>query len=137
MRELEGTLADYNLAVDKERTGTKPQEISDIILHLKNQTSRYRAQLDEIFIERKDQESQIKQIDLELRQLAEMAVIKMNELDENQKKEYLRLKDINRQTEEELARSRRELEELNFKSSQIDNKLRMDHTRLKVIHLKK
>lgn len=60
VRELEGGLADYNLAVDKERTGTKPQEISDIIVHLKNQTSRYRAQLDDIFIERKDQETQIK-----------------------------------------------------------------------------
>lgn len=61
----------------------------------------------------------------------------MNELDENQRKEYLRLKDINRKTEEEVQRSRKELEELNFKSSQIDNKLRMDHTRMKVIHLKR
>lgn len=36
VRELEGELADYNLTEDKVRTGTKPQDISDIIMHLKN-----------------------------------------------------------------------------------------------------
>ena len=136
VRELEGSLADYNLAFDKERAGTKPEEISSIIVHLKNQTSRFRGQLDEIFIERKDQESQIQKIEQQLKQLQEMAIIKMNELDEQQKKEYLSLKGKNREVEADIGRARREMEELNYKVAELDKKLRVDHTRMKVINLK-
>jgi len=35
VRELEGTLADYNLAVDKQRAGTRPEDIRNMYEHIK------------------------------------------------------------------------------------------------------
>lgn len=56
VRNLEGQLADYNLALDKQRANTRPEDIRNIFEHIKIQNERQRNQLDEIFIERKQQE---------------------------------------------------------------------------------
>ena len=59
VRDLEGKLADYNLAFDKHRAGTKPEDIKNIYQQIKRQNDRYRHQLDELFAERKTQDDQI------------------------------------------------------------------------------
>lgn len=59
MRNLEGKLADYNLAFDKQRAHTRPEEIRAMYEHIKLQNERQSMQLDEIFIERKRYEEMI------------------------------------------------------------------------------
>jgi len=66
VRDLEGKLADYNLAFDKHRAGTKPEDIKNIYQQIKRQNDRYRHQLDELFVERKTQDDQIQKIEQEL-----------------------------------------------------------------------
>lgn len=66
VRDLEGKLADYNLAFDKHRAGTKPEDIKNIYTQIKRQNDRYRHQLDELFVERKTQDDQIQKIEQEL-----------------------------------------------------------------------
>ena len=36
VRKFEGELADYNLALDKDRSGTKPEDIEALYMHIKN-----------------------------------------------------------------------------------------------------
>lgn len=36
VRKFEGELADYNLALDKHRSDTKPEDIENLFMHIKN-----------------------------------------------------------------------------------------------------
>lgn len=40
VRKFEGELADYNLALDKYRSDTKPEDIEALHLHIKNQNDK-------------------------------------------------------------------------------------------------
>ncbi|MGK3945894.1 hypothetical protein ABK046_47055, partial [Streptomyces caeruleatus] len=53
VRQLEGQLADYNLALDKLRTNTRPDDVKNTYQHVKNNNEKLKSELDEIFIERK------------------------------------------------------------------------------------
>lgn len=133
---LEGTLADYNLAADRQRSRVKPEDIKSIYIHLKHQNDRYREQLDEMFIERKKQEEEIKEIEQELREIADTASIKVNELDTEQRKEYDKLNGEKNIVTADLNRSRMELDELEKKVEEQIKRLRMDQNRMRVIDLK-
>ena len=85
---MEGTLADYNLAADKFRNRAKPEDIKGYILTLKYSNDRLRAELDNIFVERKRQEEEIREIEQELRDIAESAQTKLAEMEPEQRKEY-------------------------------------------------
>ena len=40
VRRYEGELADYNLALDKHRSDTKPDDIEALYMHIKNQNDK-------------------------------------------------------------------------------------------------
>jgi intraflagellar transport protein 74 len=40
VRRYEGELADYNLALDKYRSDTKPEDIEALFMHIKNQNDK-------------------------------------------------------------------------------------------------
>jgi hypothetical protein len=40
VRKYEGELADYNLALDKHRSDTKPEDIEALFMHIKNQNDK-------------------------------------------------------------------------------------------------
>ena len=40
VRKYEGELADYNLALDKHRSDTKPEDIEALYMHIKNQNDK-------------------------------------------------------------------------------------------------
>ena len=46
VRRFEGELADYNLALDKHRSDTKPDDIEALYMHIKNQNDKQRVALD-------------------------------------------------------------------------------------------
>ena len=53
VRQLEGQLADYNLALDKLRTNTRPEDVQNTFQHVKNNNEKLKNELDEIFMQRK------------------------------------------------------------------------------------
>lgn len=59
VRRCEGELADYNLALDKHRSDTKPDDIEALYMHIKNQNDRQRSHLDGLFSEKRDMENEI------------------------------------------------------------------------------
>ena len=71
MRNLEGQLADYNLALDKQRTETRPEDVIAMFEHVKFQNDRQKAVLDELFLERKGMEDQITRAESEIAHLNE------------------------------------------------------------------
>ena len=69
VRELEGQLADYNLAFDKQRAGTNPDDIRNLWAHIRQNNEAYRLDLDDLFMERKQQEEQMGAIEEELQEM--------------------------------------------------------------------
>lgn len=59
VRKYEGELADYNLALDKYRSDTKPEDIEALFMHIKNQNDKQRVHLDKVFSEKRDMENDI------------------------------------------------------------------------------
>jgi intraflagellar transport protein 74 len=59
VRKYEGELADYNLALDKYRSDTKPEDIEALFMHIKNQNDKQRSHLDNLFSEKRDMETEI------------------------------------------------------------------------------
>ncbi|CAD8054404.1 unnamed protein product [Paramecium sonneborni] len=131
VRDLEGQLADYNLAFDKWRANTRPEDIKNIFERIKIQNERQRSQLDDIFIERRGQEDQINQIENRLNELQSLADMKLQELDPEQRNEYINLINENKSLQQEINNQKAELEELNARMQNADNRLRMDAQKLK------
>ncbi len=85
MRQSEGELADYNLALDKHRSDTKPDDIMAILMHIQNQNEKLRMQLDDIFVERKELEGTITQGEDQINQINMANEERLNELDMDQR----------------------------------------------------
>merc|ERR1719253_2196539 len=56
VRSLEGDLADYNLATDKQRTDTRPEEVHHMFMIMKQQNDQQRSEVDQIFLEKRSHE---------------------------------------------------------------------------------
>lgn len=63
VRKYEGELADYNLALDKHRSDTKPEDIEALFMHIKHQNDKQRANLDGLFSEKRDMENDIQSVE--------------------------------------------------------------------------
>jgi chromosome segregation ATPase len=123
---LEGELADYNLALDKQRSGTKQEDILSIHYHIQMQNEKQAATLDEMFIERKSYETQISQLEEQIAQITKANEEKLNDLDPDQKKAYDAYKEENNKYQESANQAREEIEDINAKLSKVESLLKGD-----------
>lgn len=93
VRDLEGTLADYNLARDKLRTGADPQDIETFTKQLKEQNNTSAQELDQLFVQIQENQQRIHDMNQEIMQLQDMAQDKINQLDPNKLQRYQQQKD--------------------------------------------
>merc|ERR1719440_102596 len=63
VRSLEGDLADHNLAMDKLRTDTQPEEVHHMFLIMKQQNEQQRNDVDQIFLEKRSHEEEINRME--------------------------------------------------------------------------
>lgn len=81
VRKFEGELADYNLALDKYRSDTKPEDIEALYMHIKNQNDKQRSHLDNLFGDKRDMESEIHQMEQQIQEIQYANESKLNDLD--------------------------------------------------------
>jgi len=113
VRKYEGELADYNLALDKYRSDTKPDDIEALYMHIKMQNDKQRSHLDNLFGEKRDMETEIQNTEQEIQQINYQNESKLNDLDPEQRNDYEKLKEENANLLQEINNSRNELEEVN------------------------
>merc|ERR1719276_555663 len=65
VRSLEGDLADHNLAMDKLRTDTQPEEVHHMYMIMKQQNEQQRNDVDQIFLEKRSHEEEIARMETE------------------------------------------------------------------------
>lgn len=131
VRQLEGQLADYNLALDKLRTNTRPDDVKNTYQHVKNNNDKLKSELDEIFIERKKIEEQTESVQNELANIHKQMELRLNELDPYQRVDYQKLMTENNELLNEYGLKQAAMEELLNKLAVAENKLRMDSQKLK------
>lgn len=102
VRKYEGELADYNLALDKYRSDTKPDDIEALYMHIKMQNDKQKNQLDALFSEKRDMENEIQSAEDEMQQISYSNESKLNELDPEQRNEYEKLKEENIQLGQDI-----------------------------------
>merc|ERR1719326_1923762 len=95
VQNLEGDLADYNLALDKQRTDTRPEEVQHMYFLLKGQNDQQRQDLDAIFLEKKHHEEEIRKIEEEISMIRKQAEDRLNELHPDAREEYENLQEEN------------------------------------------
>jgi intraflagellar transport protein 74 len=124
VRRYEGELADYNLALDKYRSDTKPEDIEALYMHIKNSNDKQRAHLDKVFAEKRDMENEISNIETQIQEINMANESKLNDLDPEQRNEYEKLKEENSSLQDEINRNRSELEETNGRLIAAESRLK-------------
>ena len=77
---LEGQLADYNLALDKTRTSTDPEDVRNHANHLNDKNRQTGQELDRIFSLRKERESETQRIEEQIENLYKDMQRRINDL---------------------------------------------------------
>eukprot|EP00427_Karlodinium_veneficum_P005689 CAMPEP_0169173720 /NCGR_PEP_ID=MMETSP1015-20121227/64077_1 /TAXON_ID=342587 /ORGANISM="Karlodinium micrum, Strain CCMP2283" /LENGTH=676 /DNA_ID=CAMNT_0009247359 /DNA_START=26 /DNA_END=2054 /DNA_ORIENTATION=+ len=139
VRSLEGDLADHNLATDKMRTDTQPEEVHHMYLIMKQQNEQQKSDVDQIFLEKRSHEEEIQRMVQEERDITRKAEERLNELHPDQRREYEGLREENTQLGKELTDGREELEQVSSRLNALEGHLRSDVMRarsqqLQVVH---
>jgi intraflagellar transport protein 74 len=136
VRLYEGELADYNLALDKHRSDTKPEDIEALFIHIKNQNDKQRQHLDALFSEKRDMENEIQSYEQQITEINYANEAKLNDLDPEQRNEYEKLKSDNQGLMTDINAQRQELEEVNSRLAQAEVRLRADTLKQRAQHLR-
>ena len=136
VRKFEGDLADYNLALDKHRSDTKPEDIEALYMHIKNQNDKQRAHLDTLFAEKRDMENEINSYEQQINDINFANEARLNDLDPEQRNEYEKLKQENNNLQNEIGLQRQELEEVSQRLAAAENRLKQDSFKQRAQHLR-
>merc|ERR1719171_3394191 len=126
VRGLEGDLADHNLATDKLRTDTHPEEVHHMYMIMKQQNEQQRNDVDQIFLEKRSHEEEIQKMQAECNAIQRAAEERLNELHPDQRHEYEDLREENVALGKDLVDSREELEQVSSRLNQVEGHLRSD-----------
>jgi len=133
VRDHEGNLADYNLSLDKQRTDTRPEEVQQMYMQLKQQNTVQRTDLDEIFLQKKSAEEEIRKIEEEMQTIRKIAEDRLNELRPEARDEYEALQEENNRLAQEIHRERMNLERVDGRLQAADAELRSDVLRQRAL----
>lgn len=136
VRNLEGDLADYNLALDKQRTDTRPEEVHHMYMILKGQNDQQRGELDQIFLEKKSHEEEVRKVEAEIEQIQKASEDRLNELHPDQREEYESGQQEAKRLNADIGTARGELDELNMRLQGAEGRLRSDMLRTRAQQLR-
>lgn len=114
VQNLEGELADYNLAGDKYRSNMKAEDIEVVYSHIKMSNRKKREESDELFIEKSKKEDELHAVDYEINDIMRRLEQKLLELEPDQQMEYDQLKEENIVLIKKIHEMRDEINRLNM-----------------------
>lgn len=119
VRGLEGTLADYNLAMDKARAGTDYAELDEFVVEYEAKNKRLAAEVDRIFVVKKQRDDETKQLEQQTAALHEQAQYKINMLDPRKLDAYKRLLERSKELKRQQAQIQAEIEAVVSKTQDV------------------
>lgn len=125
---LEGQLADYNLALDKTRTSTDPEDVQRMAEDLKEKNRQSAQELDRIFLQRKQKDSEAAQIEDQLANHYKQIEKRINELEPGKLRSYNELINSKKDMESYLSITGSKLNEINGQIHAYENDDRGVHS---------
>eukprot|EP00941_MAST-03F_sp_MAST-3F-sp1_P000985 g985.t1 len=129
VRQLEGQLADYNLAMDKHRTNTDPFQIASYQQNLRERNQQLAKEVDNIFMGRKQQEDRTRMIQEKISNFHEVMAQKMGELAPHKMEEYQNLQMEQQNLRDEVQRFKERIEEVKEQSNLMENEIKTNSWR--------
>jgi intraflagellar transport protein 74 len=118
---LEGQLADYNLAMDKTRTSTDPEDVNDTAMHLAEKNRQVGQELDRILINKKQKETEVMRIEEQLEAVYREIQARINALEPGKLRAYNELLNRQRDLQEKTIQAENRLNELTNKISRYES----------------
>mmetsp|Transcript_8599 Transcript_8599/g.9120 ORF Transcript_8599/g.9120 Transcript_8599/m.9120 type:complete len:597 (+) Transcript_8599:66-1856(+) len=118
--QLEGQLADYNLALDKTRTSTDVEDVQQMAIQLGEKNRQSAQELDRIFMLRKQRESETAKLEESIANHYQTVQKRINELEPGKLRAYNELLERQRDYQEQVAQKEAKLHEVNGLIAQME-----------------
>lgn len=137
---LEGELADYNLALDKARTSTDPDDVRHMCMQVQERHRQTALEVDRVFSTRKQRESETAQLDQQLETYYRNIQARLNDLEPSKLKTYNDLMTRQRELHEKTLQAEGKLNEINnrikqYESDEKSNSYRKEYSSLDKIFI--
>ena len=136
VQDLEGELADYNLAGDKYRSNMRAEDIEEVYNKIKLYNKKKMDESDNLFLDKAKIMEQIGEIEQELNKVQQLIEQKLLDLDPEQKNEYESIKEENQNYVLQIYQLREEMAELNSQLIEGENALRNNPNKMEAHKLK-
>lgn len=113
VQNLEGELADYNLAGDKYRSLMKVEDIEEVYNRIRLYNKKKMDQSDALYLEKAHLENQLQTLEYENNKVLQAIEERLLDLDPDQKNEYEQLREENQQLIIKIYEMREEMAKLN------------------------
>jgi len=120
VRNLEGNLADYNLAMDKLRTSTDPEEVINYQRQLQMRNRNEAGEIDKVFIVKQQQEKRILDLEAQVQEVHQKAEEKIKMLDSAKLKHYDNLIQQSQNLQQEGNQKEQLMEQLRHKIHELE-----------------
>ncbi|GMI56604.1 hypothetical protein ScalyP_jg11976 [Parmales sp. scaly parma] len=120
VRGMEGNLADYNLAMDKLRTSTDPEEVVAYQKQLQVRNRNEAGEIDKVFITKQQQEKNITDLEAQISDVHRKAEEKIKRLDSAKLKNYEDLIRSSQNLQNEGSQKEQEMEQLRHKTHELE-----------------
>lgn len=134
---LEGQLADYNLALDKTRTSTDPEDVQDMAARLAQKNRQSGQELDRILAARKQREAEASNIEGQIDAYYRSIQARINDLEPGKLRAYNELLARQREMLERTTLSESRLNDINSRIRQYESDERTNTVRKQYIALEK
>jgi len=118
--QLEGTLADYNLAMDKTRTSTDTEDVQQLAIHMAEKNRQTSQELDRVFMQRKQRENDTMQVEEQIEAQYRAIQARINDLEPGKLRAYNELLSKQRELQDRVMHSDNRLTEINARIRHYD-----------------
>mmetsp|Transcript_3409 Transcript_3409/g.6177 ORF Transcript_3409/g.6177 Transcript_3409/m.6177 type:complete len:609 (+) Transcript_3409:65-1891(+) len=119
--QLEGQLADYNLAMDKTRTSTDPEDVQQMAIQLAARNRQTGQELDRIFVLRKQRETETNQLNDQIQAYYQSIQSRINELEPGKLRSYNELMEKQKELQQSVISSDNRLNEIHNAIRQVES----------------
>ena len=136
IQDLEGELADYNLAGDKHRSGMRAEDIEEVYNRIKLYNKKKMDESDNLFLDKAKIMEQLQQIEQENNRVLQGIEQRLLDLDPDQKNEYESIREENQNYVLQIYQLREEMADLNAQLVEGENMLRNNPNKMEAHKLK-
>ena len=136
VQNLEGELADYNLAGDKYRSMMKAEDIEDVYNRMKLYNKKKMDESDNLYIEKSKILSELEEVEYENNKVVQNIEQRLLDLDPDQKSEYEQIREDNQNYIMKIYQLREEMAKLNADLIEGENILKSNPNKMEAQKLK-